>query len=61
MDNVILYSGWICTLIATAIAVAQFFQKEKYKKIIKNNNFKAKTGKKSQVYMGDKINVKNER
>lgn len=58
MNDIILYSGWICTLISTIIAIKQFSLKEKYKKVVKkNNNFKAKAGDNSTIYQGEDIKV----
>ena len=60
MDDIILYSGWICTIISTIIAIKQFSLKEKYKKVVnENNNFKAKTGDNSTIYQGKDFKVDN--
>lgn len=59
MDDLILYSGWICTIISTIIAIKQFSLKEKYKKVIKTKNFKAKAGDNSSIYQGKDIKVDN--
>lgn len=52
-EDFIMWSGWICTVVSTAIAIWQTLQKEKYKKLSQEIN----VGDRKETYKAKKKGI----